>query len=193
LTAWSETILLDTAKRAGVTPIISKGANANKSQITSNIESKNPTYLFFNGHGSSKVIAGQDNKSLITMGENDKLLKGKILHILACDCGKDLGKNCGAKSFIGYKGKWWLCMDQFSLSRPMKDRLAAPIIKSALEAPDQLLKGKTAKEAFDASQKTYQDWIDEFTHSESKYTTAELQLILPILHTNKSLQVVYEN
>ena len=83
-------------------------------------------------------------------------------------------------------------MDQFSLSRPLKDRFAAPIIKSALEAPEQLLKGKAPHEAFEASQNMYQKWIDEFTHSESKYTTQELQLILPILHTNKSLQVLCE-
>lgn len=174
-----------------ISPIISKSANANKSHVTSNISSKNPDMIFFNGHGSPTEIAGQNNESIITLGLNDHLLKDKTVHALACDCGSELGRRCGAKAFIGYRSKWWLCMDQFSLTRPLKDKYAEPVIKSALEAPKQLLKGRNPEEAFESSQALHQKWIDEFSHSESKYTTAELQLILPILEINKSFQVLY--
>lgn len=132
------------------------------------------------------------NDELIVLGENDYLLNGKIVHALACDAGMTLGKECKAKAFIGYVGKFWLCLDRFSLSRPLEDRFATPVMISALEAPRQLLKGKEPKEAFEASQKIYDKWIDEYAHSESKYTTEELELILPVLHINKSLQVLHE-
>jgi len=104
----------------------------------------------------------------------------------------DLGKNCKAKAFIGYRGNFWLCIDRFSLSRPLEDKLATPVMISALDAPNQLLKGKEPKEAFEMSQEAYNKWIFEYTHSESKYTTEELQLILPVLFVNKILQVLYE-
>lgn len=190
---WSEKILLSTAERVGIKPIIiSKGKNVTKSQITENIKSKNPKFLFFNGHGSPTSIGGYNNEELIVLGENDYLLNDKIVHVLACDAGKTLGKECKSKAFIGYVGKFWLCMDRFSLSRPLEDKFATPVMLSALEAPNQLLKGKRPKEAFETSQKTYDKWIDEYTHSESKYTTAELQLVMPVLFINKLLQVLHE-
>jgi hypothetical protein len=190
--AWSEKILLDTAERVGIKPIIVKGKNVVRSHITQNINSKNPKFLFFNGHGSSTCIGGYGTEKLIVLGENDSLLNNKIVHVLACNAGMDLGKNCKAKAFIGYRGNFWLCMDRFSLSRPLEDKLAAPVMISALEAPNQLLKRKEPKEAFEMSQEVYDKWIFEYTHSESKYTTEELQLILPVLFVNKILQVLYE-
>lgn len=190
--AWSEKILLDTAERVGIKPIIVKGKNVVRSHITQDINSKNPKFLFFNGHGSSTSICGYDNEELIVLGENDYLLNNKIVHVLACDAGMTLGKECKSKAFIGYAGKFWLCIDRFSISRPLEDRFATPVMLSALEAPDQLLKGKEPKEAFEMSQEVYDKWIDEYTHSESKYTTSELQLILPVLFINKLLHVLHE-
>ncbi|MBI3413037.1 MAG: hypothetical protein HY051_03090 [Candidatus Aenigmarchaeota archaeon] len=70
-------------------------------------------------------------------------MEGKIVHVIACDAGMSLGKECKSKAFIGYIGNFWLCMDRFSLSRPLEDKFAAPIMISALEAPNQLLKGNT--------------------------------------------------
>lgn len=192
LSAWSKNILLPTAERVGITPKISEGKNVTKSYITKNIPLKNPNFIFFNGHGSSTHIEGHNKEIIISLGDNDYLLKDRIVHVLACDAGKELGKKCDAKAFIGYKGRFWLCMDRFSLCKPLKDMFAAPILDSALEAPNQLLKGRKPGEAFEMSHQKYQKWINEFTHSESKYTTEELELILPILYINKSLLVLHE-
>jgi len=59
-----------------------------------------------------------------------------------------------------------------------------------MTAGDRMLKGMPPADAFESSQRLYQEQIDEFTHSESKYTAEEMQLILPVLFINKSLQVL---
>ncbi len=169
---------------------MAKGNNANKSHIANDIESKNPRFINFNGHGSETCICGQNNEILIQLGENEKLLKNRIVHSLTCESAKELGAKCEAKAYLGYSGLFFFCMDGNSLSRPLDDRFATPILDSAFEVPIQITKKKTAKEAFEQSQKKYQKWIDEYTIRESKYTTEELQFILPYLCWDKAIQTL---
>ncbi len=187
LSKWSE-YLIKTAEKNGIRVIPVKGDNVNKSHIINDINSKNPRFINFNGHGSETFICGQNNEVLIQLGENDKLLKDRIIHSLTCSSATKLGVECKAKAYIGYNGLFFFCMDGNSLTRPLEDRFATPILDSAFEISIQIVKKKTVKEAFDHSQKKYQKWIDEYTVSESKYTTEELQFILPYLYWDKTIQ-----
>lgn len=187
---WSESVI-EIAERNGIKPTVLRGKSVTRNKVQHAIQTKNPSFIAFNGHGSEDTIAGHDFEPLIVYGENDSLLKGRILHVFTCGSGKVLGLSCGAKAFIGYNDWFFLCMDAHSTNRPLEDKLAAPIMECATEAPKQIAKKKTAKEAFDKSQEKYQKWIDEYTISSSKYTTQELQLILPCLMWNKNCQVLY--
>lgn len=180
LSKWSE-YLIKTAEKNGISVIHVRGNNVNKSHITNDINSKNPRFINFNGHGSETRVCGQNNEVLICLGENDKLLKNRIVHSLTCESAAKLGIECKAKAYLGYNGLFFFCMDGNSLTRPLEDRFATPILDSAFELPIQIVKGKTAGEAFGMSQKKYQGLIDEYTVSESKYTAEELQFILPYL------------
>ena len=190
ISVWSEDVI-KTAERNGfkITDIREKGVT--KSKIEYNIKSKNPKLLLFNGHGRDDVIAGHDNKPIIILGENDDLLNSKIVHSFSCSSAKELGKKCKAEAFIGYDDLFWLYMDGNNLSNPLKDKKVRPFMESAIEAPKQLAKRKTAKEAYEKSQKKYQKWIDELTLSSSKHTSEELQVILPLLQFNKNCQVIH--
>lgn len=187
LSAWSKRIIR-VAKKNDLEPVILEGENATRSSVASNIGSKNPKFLAFNGHGSDKSIEGHNGETLIELGENHKLLKDRIVHSISCSSGRKLGKNCGAKAFIGYNDVFWLPMYRFSTASPLEDKLATPVMKSALEAPVQLAKRKDAKTAYEKSQETYKKWINEYTDSSSEYTTEELQIILPCLHWNMVVQ-----
>jgi len=189
---WSQKII-DTAERNGIRVIPIKEKSVTKSHIVNIIEEKDPDFIVFNGHGSDTEIAGHNSEPIIIFGENHDLLKDRIIHAFTCSSGKVLGKKCGAKAFIGYNEWFFLCMDGSSTNRPLQDRLATPIMECAIEAPIQLAKKKSAKEAFNSSQKKYQEWIDKYTLSSSKYTMEELQLILPCLLWNKNCQVLYGN
>ena len=190
--AWSQQII-NTAERNGIQIITVKGRSVTKSNVVNAIENKDPDSIIFNGHGSESIIAGHNLEPIIIFGENHHLLKNKIVHAFTCGSGKVLGKECEAKAFIGYNDWFFLCMDKSSTNRPLEDRFATPLMECALEAPIQLAKKQTARESFDKSQAKYQNWIDEYTASSSKYTTEELQLILPCLLWNKSCQALYGN
>ena len=190
VSAWSEEII-NIAKRNGTDVIPIRGNGVTKSHVTGDIGSKNPSFIAFNGHGSETVIAGQNNEHLITLGDNDRLLDSRIVHALACSSASELGKKCKAKAFIGYDGIFWLYMDGNSVSRPLSDTKAKPILESALEAPRQIAKGESAGNAYAKSQETYQRFIDHMTLSSSEHTAEELQVILPFLHSNKGCQVFF--
>ncbi len=190
VSAWSEEII-KIAERNGINTIPIREKNVTKSCIESNIKSKNPRFLAFNGHGTDTIIAGHDNEPLITLGENDNLLESRIIHSFTCNSAKKLGRECNSDAFIGYDDIFWLYMDGNKTANPLKDEFARPFMESALEAPKQLAKRKTAGEAYDESQNKYQEWIDEFTRGSSKHTAEELQVILPFLHFNKNCQAIH--
>lgn len=190
LYAWNERVI-KVAENNAIKVVSIRGRNVTKSHIESDIKKNNPRFLYFNGHGTSKAIFGQNDEPLIVLGENDDLLKSKIVHSVTCDSGRGLGEKCKADSFIGYDSWFFLPMNEFSIMNPIKDEWAKPILESALEVPIQILKRKSTKEAFDKSQEKYQKWIDEFTISSSKHTTAEIQLVLPCLFWNNFWQKIH--
>ena len=190
VSVWSEDIIR-IAEKNGIDVVPVRGDRVTKSHITSDIESKNPSFMAFNGHGSEVCIAGQNNEPLITLGENDRLLDSRIVHALTCSSAYKLGKKCKAKAFIGYDGIFWLYMDGNRVSRPLSDMKVKPILESALEAPRQIAKGESAGNAFAKSQETYKKFIDHMTLSSSEHTAEELQVILPFLHSNKGCQRIF--
>jgi len=190
LSAWSEEIIT-IAEKNGIKSIPLRGHRATQSHVDKTIRSKNPSFLVFNGHGSDTSICGQNDKPLITLGENENLLDSKIVHAVSCNSAKKLGKECKAKVFVGYDSIFWLYMDGNKTSKPLKDMKVKPILESALEAPKQIVKRKTAGEAYEKSQEKYQKHINELTLSSSKHTAEELQVILPFLHWNKNCQILH--
>lgn len=80
-----------------------------KEEVTKFLEKRKPGLIIFNGHGTEDTIFGHKNQPLITSGENDVLLKDKIVYAIACDCASKLGVTAvdkGCKSFIGYEQPW---------------------------------------------------------------------------------------
>ena len=189
---WSDRVI-KTAQKNGINPIIISGSSVTRSEVEKMINERNPKFLDFNGHGSDTIIAGYKNEPLIVLGENEQLLMKRVVHSFTCNSARTLGRNCGSGVFIGYASKFFLSMNRFSTTKPLKDNYAGPVLESALEVPVQLVKGKTAKEAYDKSQEKYQKMIDKYTLSSYKYTTEELTLILPVLEWNKKCQVLHGN
>lgn len=183
--------IIEIAETHGIKPLILEGKNATKEKVTRAIKSTKPEFIAFNGHGNETAIGGHDDELLIALGENEELLEGRIIHSFVCSSGKVLGKECGAKAFIGYNNWFMFVSDDNFMSRPLQDKIAAPIIQSALEAPIQIAKKNTVKEAYERSQEAHQKILDNFTVSNSEYTAQELQAILPVLLWNKTYQVMH--
>lgn len=129
-----------------------KGNNATKSKVTSMIIDKDPSFIMFNGHGSSSCICGYKDEILINKGENAELLRNKIVYSLSCSSALELGPESiksGTISFIGYDDDFALGMDANCQSAPYRDKRARLFLEPSNLLVKSLLKGNTVKESTD--------------------------------------------
>jgi len=186
---WSQFVIKE-AKRKKVKVLDLKKKKANKKIFISYLLKYQPELIFFNGHGSAEKITGYDNKTLIQVGEGIKLLSGKIIYARSCEVGKKLGPALakkGANSFIGYRRKYFLCYSQKSISQPLKDKIAKLFLEPSNLVPISLLKGKTAKQSYQKSQKAM---LGNFRYMLSSKASAIQKDAAPYLWINRKYQVI---
>ena len=79
---------------------------ANKGEFEEIVKALDYKMLVFNGHGSEKIIAGNDDEAIIECGVNEQILKDKIVYARVCKAAALLGKECMKENkegcFIGY-------------------------------------------------------------------------------------------
>ena len=163
LSYWSESIV-EVAKNKGRKTVDLKGQKVTKDELTGRIAKLNPSLVVFNGHCSENSIVGQNDETLIEVGDNEHILHSRITYAVSCRCGKNLGPKsveAGNSTFIGYDDDFVFMSDRKYLSRPLKDKMAQPFMEASNRVPISLLKGHKAsdasrqsKEMFEKSYKT---------------------------------------
>ena len=105
------------------------------------------------GHGSPGAFTGQNEAVLLEVGKyNPKEVEGKIIKLLSCQTGLELGPDLvksGALSFAGYRDDYVWVMDADLASTPWNDKMAAPCLMPVIDGLNILLDGETAQMAFD--------------------------------------------
>ncbi|MEK7168027.1 MAG: hypothetical protein AAB791_03435, partial [Patescibacteria group bacterium] len=79
---------------------------ANRKEVESVLEKRNPALVILNGHGNDDRVTGHDNNPLVVAKDNSSLLKGKITYAISCRSASVLGKETGQyadTAYIGYK------------------------------------------------------------------------------------------
>lgn len=155
---------------------------ANKKKLILLIKDKKPQFVIFNGHGSNDSITGFGQKILIKCGENEHLLKDKIIHSLSCNSARKLGPRCikiGTLTYIGYEEEFKLVhLDKSSNKERLEDEVANFFLKPAYEAVIALIEGATAKNAYERSQKMYLENLEVLiTSSSAEYNTVVASLL----------------
>ena len=144
---------------------------ANKIDFTGRIRKINPSFLFFNGHGSSTSIMGQDGEILVSVSGNIKTLRDKIIYSRSCSSAKKLGSKAvslGAKTFIGYKEPFIFIHDSRKSSRPLVDKDAKLFLDPSNKVASTLLKGHTTLEADKRAKDAFKRNIRKLLTSETK-------------------------
>lgn len=181
------------AIRRGVKVFDLKKDKANYQMFKSYIKKHQPTFVFFNGHGSVDSIAGYNDKILIRLNYNERLLVQKIVYARSCDAGDKLGPSCikkGTLVFIGYRKKYSLGYTPSKVTKPMKDEVARLFLEPSNLIPISLLKGNKAKEAYRKSQEAM---LRNLRFMLSTRATLAQKDAAPYLWINKKYQVVYGN
>jgi len=143
---------------------------ANRKEFESVIRKKEPSLVFLNGHGNYNVVAGQDNEELIRVGDNEQLLKSKIIYALSCRSGKILGPSSikfGADAYIGYDEDFIFLYDENKQTRPEQDKTAELFLEPSNQVMVSLLKNHTPKEAHKNSKQSFARKIKKLLSSQS--------------------------
>ncbi len=160
---WAKKII-DLANKKGIQVLDLKEERANKKEFESILSKKQPLLIFLNGHGNMDRIAGQNGNVLIKVGDNEIILKSKIVYALSCKSGKVLGPasvNKGAVSYIGYNDDFIFCFEEGKFARPLDDETAKLFLEPSNYIVESLLKGHSVESAHNRSQQLYKKNIQK--------------------------------
>lgn len=170
-----------------------KNEENNRETLSSSIKKLNPRLIVFNGHGNKNTIWGHKGNILIKEGENEDLLKNRIVYARSCDAAVSLGEatiKSGTEVFIGYKGKFALCTVPHKECLPGEDEVAKLFLEPSNLIVTSLLKGNTAEQA---NEKSVNLMIKEISKLQAQPEIEGSQHIIPFLIWNLSIQTVLGN
>jgi len=103
------------------------------------------------GHGEADAFTGQNEALLLKVGQYDpREVEGKVIKLLSCQTGIELGPDLvanGCVAYLGYTDDYlWVCDEELVLT-PWSDKMAAACLMPVVNSINALLDGRTAKEA----------------------------------------------
>lgn len=156
---WNEDVI-NFAKRRSYKIVDLKTKKANRKTLESYLNKIKPNLILLNGHGSSDLIAGQDDEVIIKVGENEELLKGTIVYALSCKTGQILGPKSiekGTISYIGYKEDFNFWVNSTHSSRPNSDPRAKLFLGPSNKIALSLLKGHSVKDSCNKAKEAFRE------------------------------------
>ncbi|MEK6816445.1 MAG: hypothetical protein AABY09_02440 [Nanoarchaeota archaeon] len=172
---------MDYAKANGIDYIDLRSDRVTGKEFESVIKKKQPKLVIFNGHGNEEMVTGHKCSPLIQINKNEPLLINKIVYAISCKSAQKLGISCvknGTLAYIGYNEDFIFVFDKTKTFDPSEDELARYFLEPSNELILSLLKGNTAKQAFDNSQLAYNKKIDKLLSSEAPVASENLLWIL---------------
>jgi len=111
------------------------------------------------GHGEADAFTGQNMTMLLEVNRyQPQEVKGKVIYLLSCQTGDELGPDTirkGAISFLGFTDDYVWVMDSDMASTPWSDEMAASCLMPPIDAINALLDGKTTAEAYNVQTAGY--------------------------------------
>jgi hypothetical protein len=165
----AETIALANSKSMLVFDLLRE--KAVKDEVESRLSKSSPNLVIFNGHGSDNHITGYKNLPLIIAGQNETLLKSKIVYAISCRSASVLGPcsiKAGALSYTGYDDDFIFMYEPAKLSKPLTDVTAKLFLEHSQRFTESLIKGNTVEESFKRSKDNLKDNLLKMMNSDKK-------------------------
>ena len=157
----------------------------NQKEIRSRLEKNDYNFVVFNGHGDDDLVAGHKNETLIKVGENEGLLKNKMIYAISCKSAKKLGPesiSAGAISYIGYDDDFVFIYEKNKITNPLIDDIAKIYLEPSNELIISLIKGNSTNESYKRSQDMFMTNLKKLLTSEAPSTPAVRYLWWDIKH-----------
>ncbi|VVB61406.1 Uncharacterised protein [uncultured archaeon] len=149
LSYWNKE-MINAAQKKGMKVLDLNREDANRQKFESMITKMSPNLVVLNGHGDDNTVTGHNNQPLVKAGENENLLKSKIVYALSCRSAKNLGPKsieAGAISYTGFDDDFIFSYEPENISRPLKDETAKLFLEPSNLFVDSLIKCNTVDES----------------------------------------------
>lgn len=165
---WSRNVV-EQAESKGMKVLDLPDHKAVPKEFDGRLKKMKPNLVILNGHGNSHEVCGHDNVALLHADSPAKV-KNTVVYARSCDSASVLGEICvqnGTRAYIGYKEKFWLCWDQGKAHHPQEDKIAAYVLEPSNQIISSLLKGRSASEAWEKSQKVSDRMVRKLMSSDA--------------------------
>jgi len=155
LSKWSESSL-HLAKSKGMKIMDLHMSKANRKEVEGRLKKQHPEFVVFNGHGNERTVFGHKDEPIIILGENEILLKNKIVYSISCSSVKKLGiesVESGARNYTGFEDDFFLVFEPEKFSRPLEDKTAKLFLDPSSLFIESVIKGNNIKEAYEKTKK----------------------------------------
>ncbi len=172
--------VIKVAENKGFEVTILEGKEISEAILRKRIKNRKPKIIFFNGHGSEDALYA-DKKTIFIDTKSADVFKETITFTRACDSLLGLGKEAikkGCFAFIGYKKKFFIARHHSTTCIPNKDQVAKPILECSNMVINELLKGKSVKQAVETSHVKATDHIVTLIYSKEPSAAATLSALI---------------
>lgn len=180
ISAWAN-FVVDLAKKRRIDAVCLRSKRANRKEFQSVVMKTKPRFLFLNGHGNKRAVAGQDNEILVEVNNEKGILKEKIVYALACSSAKILGRKSvkdGTDAYLGYDEDFIFFYDEKCRTNPINDLTAKLFLDPSNAIPISLLKGHPAGRAYKNSQNMYKKTAAQLLGSQSSEDRTYLKYLI---------------
>lgn len=141
LSIWSG-LVLEEAKRLRVDVIDLHRNKATKNDFEGRLRKCDPKLVVLQGHGNDTCVTGHENVPLVSAGENEQVLEGRVTYAVSCNAAQVLGECIGKlpnSAFIGYRDSFVFSHRDDCVHRPLEDDRAAPFMEMSNQVTSCLI------------------------------------------------------
>lgn len=160
---------------------------ATRDSVLRSLSTFDSIYFTGVGHGNNTTFTGQNQQPVFWKCNCDEL-RGRVVFLLSCLTGAELGPDIvskGGLSFIGYKEEFvWV---QERVVDPLTDSIAKAFFEPVMEIHYRLADGYTAGDAYRASIDRWNYWIDYWSRQSDPVAST---IVMFLVH-DRDAQVLY--
>lgn len=169
LSKWcEETITL--ARNKGLKVLDLHREKAVRKEFEERIDKLSPNLIVLNGHGDADKVTGNDKEPILVAGDNEGLLRDKIVYAISCSSAKLLGPKSiekGTLNYSGYDDDFIFFYDPNNITKPLSDETAKLFLEHSNLFIESMIKGNTIRESKQRAENKLRENIVNLSSSSS--------------------------
>ena len=169
LSKWcEETITL--ARNKGLKVLDLHREKAVRKEFEERIDKLSPNLIVLNGHGDADKVTGNNKEPILVAGDNEGLLRDKIVYAISCSSAKLLGPKSiekGTLNYSGYDDDFIFFYDPNNMTKPLSDETAKLFLEHSNLFIESMIKGNTIRDSKQRAENKLRENIIKLSSSSS--------------------------